>query len=176
MIEGFEVHSGPGQRKHKEVADLPRAYRTQVHSALDSVGWSHEKIEIAASTQLSLGLVVKNQTGSVCALEVGPGPKDLRLHQEPGVRCVIPKRIYQRVAGSGLEYRIGIQLIRLRAFIELQSAKVAADTYSMPRGQVKNHFAFDIAEINTAGFGIVIVANFTDGARQIIKQARARRK
>ena len=140
------------------------------------MGRPHEKIEIAATAELGHGLVFENRIVSVGALEVGPCPKDLRLHQKPGVRCVIPKRIYQSVTGSRLEYRIGIQLIRLRAFIELQSAKVAADTYSMPRGQVKNHFAFDIAEINTAGFGIVIVANFTDGARQVIKQARARRK
>ena len=140
------------------------------------MGWSHEKIEIAASTQLNSRLVVENQVSSVRTFEIGPGPKDPRLHQKPGIRCVVPERIYQRVAGTGLEYGIGIQLIRACAFIELQSAKVAADTYSMPRGQVKNHFAFDIAEINTAGFGIVIVANFTDGARQIIKQARARRK
>src|SRR5207244_12206872 len=144
--------------------------RTQVHSALDSVGRPHKKIQIAASTELGYGLVFENRIVSVGAFEVGPGPKDLRLHQKPGVRCVIPKRIYQRVAGSGLEYRIRIQLIRQRAFLELQSAKVTAETHSMLRRQVKNYFAFDIAEINTAGFSIVI-ANFADGTRQIIKQA-----
>ena len=48
---------------------------------------------------------------------------------------------------------------------------MSAQADSMPRGQIKNHLAFDIAEVTFAGLGLVVAADFVDGARHIVKQA-----